>query len=350
MAVLLRHVVLQGGGHASAWIRSRRWAGRWAWAAPRASAWWAKCRASCPTTEYHDRLSPGGYTKGMALNSAIGQGDDNVTPLQLAMVYAAIANGGTLYKPQLVQRIEDLDGQLVEGLRAEGGAHGGHQPRAPQGHRGRPGGRGQRGRRYRVRARDYKEQMKDIVVAGKTGTAQVVAIGAVRLKTHQMDFFDARPCVVRRLRARGEAGDRRGGAQRARRPRRRRTRRPRHGRHRRSTSTQEAGRRTSPPQRSNQPYVLTLPAGSEAGRISRSLAAIRPRARSIAALRPRGDAEMQLSIERRMVPHVPWGADLLHPGHLRAGHLEPGLGGAAAARLGVDQPGHRTWPWALAPR
>jgi penicillin-binding protein 2 len=143
-----------------------------------------------PTTEYHDRLSPGGYTKGMALNSAIGQGDDNVTPLQLAMVYAAIANGGTLHKPQLVQRIEDLDGQvvqafaqevvrtvemnadhrkvIVEGLVAVANEAGGTAFRARQG---------------------YKEQMKDIVVAGKTGTAQVVAIGAVRLKTHQMEFF-----------------------------------------------------------------------------------------------------------------------------------------------------------------
>ncbi len=103
-----------------------------------------------PTSEYHDRLSPGGYTKGMALNSAIGQGDDNVTPLQLALVYAAIANGGTLYKPQLVQRIEDLDGQRRRVLRAAGGAAGGHQPRAPQGHRGRAGGGGERGGRHRL--------------------------------------------------------------------------------------------------------------------------------------------------------------------------------------------------------
>ncbi|KFE64631.1 penicillin-binding protein 2 [Hyalangium minutum] len=143
-----------------------------------------------PTTEYHDRLSPGGYTKGMALNSAIGQGDDNVTPLQLAMVYAAIANGGTLYKPQLVHRIEDQDGQvvdsfnpqvvrtvdinpdhrkvIVEGLVAVANEAGGTAFRARQA---------------------YKEQMKNIVVASKTGTAQVVAIGAVRLKTHQMEFF-----------------------------------------------------------------------------------------------------------------------------------------------------------------
>jgi penicillin-binding protein 2 len=41
-----------------------------------------------------------------------------------------------------------------------------------------------------MRARNmYKEGLEGIEVAGKTGTAQVVRIGSVRLKTHQMDFF-----------------------------------------------------------------------------------------------------------------------------------------------------------------
>ncbi|WP_224245846.1 penicillin-binding protein 2 [Hyalangium gracile] len=143
-----------------------------------------------PTSEYHDRLSPGGYTKGMALNSAIGQGDDNVTPLQLAGVYAAIANGGTLYKPQLVQRIEDLDGQVVEAFSPQVVRTTEMNPE----HRkvivdglvavtNAPGGTAFRARQT------YKEGLQDVVVAGKTGTAQVVAIGAVRLKTHQMDYF-----------------------------------------------------------------------------------------------------------------------------------------------------------------
>jgi hypothetical protein len=64
-----------------------------------------------PTSEYHDRVTPGGYTKGMALNSAIGQGDDNVTPLQLVLLYAAIATG-TLYQPQLVRRITSMSGAV----------------------------------------------------------------------------------------------------------------------------------------------------------------------------------------------------------------------------------------------
>jgi len=137
-----------------------------------------------PSTEYHDRLSPGGYSKGMALNSAVGQGDVNTTPLQMAMVYAAIANGGTLYKPQLVQRIEDLDGRVIESFDPQvvrkleiNPAHRKTIVDALVSVVNEPGGTA-----YRVR-------LKDVVVAGKTGTAQVAAIGAVRLKTHQMDYW-----------------------------------------------------------------------------------------------------------------------------------------------------------------
>lgn len=54
------------------------------------------------------------YSLGNTLNTAIGQGDTRVTVIQLAMMYAAMANGGDLYMPQLVQAIEAPDGTLIE--------------------------------------------------------------------------------------------------------------------------------------------------------------------------------------------------------------------------------------------
>ncbi len=50
---------------------------------------------------------------GETYQAGIGQGYDNVTPLQLLNAYAALANGGTLYQPQLVREIVGPDGEVV---------------------------------------------------------------------------------------------------------------------------------------------------------------------------------------------------------------------------------------------
>ncbi|MFO0685979.1 MAG: penicillin-binding protein 2 [Sandaracinus sp.] len=65
-----------------------------------------------PTREWYE--SHHAWQGGLALNTAIGQGDTRVTLVQLAMAYAAIANGGTLYVPQLVERVSAPDGTTVE--------------------------------------------------------------------------------------------------------------------------------------------------------------------------------------------------------------------------------------------
>jgi penicillin-binding protein 2 len=48
------------------------------------------------------------------MNAAIGQGNTRVTVLQMALGYAALANGGTLFVPQLVERIEAPDGSTLQ--------------------------------------------------------------------------------------------------------------------------------------------------------------------------------------------------------------------------------------------
>ncbi|THA75132.1 penicillin-binding protein 2 [Streptomyces sp. A0592] len=54
--------------------------------------------------------------EGDAINYSIGQGDTLVTPLQMASVYAAIANGGTLHQPSVGKAIVSADGTSVKEL------------------------------------------------------------------------------------------------------------------------------------------------------------------------------------------------------------------------------------------
>ncbi len=66
-----------------------------------------------PTREWHNKRSKEGFQGGFTLSTSIGQGDVKVTPLQMAMLYATIANGGTLYYPQIIDRIETADGHTI---------------------------------------------------------------------------------------------------------------------------------------------------------------------------------------------------------------------------------------------
>lgn len=60
------------------------------------------------------RRTFGGFRRGFALNTAIGQQSTRSTVLQLALGYAALANGGTLYVPQLIERVTAPDGTTVQ--------------------------------------------------------------------------------------------------------------------------------------------------------------------------------------------------------------------------------------------
>jgi penicillin-binding protein 2 len=64
-----------------------------------------------PTREWYEERDI--FKIGHTLNAATGQGDVEVSVLQLAMAYAALANGRRLFVPQVVDRVESAAGDLV---------------------------------------------------------------------------------------------------------------------------------------------------------------------------------------------------------------------------------------------
>lgn len=66
-----------------------------------------------PTRAYHDEHTAGGFQHGLALSTAIGQGDVRTSPIQMAIAYSALANGGDVYRARVVDRIEEEGGQVV---------------------------------------------------------------------------------------------------------------------------------------------------------------------------------------------------------------------------------------------
>ncbi|MEI6502007.1 MAG: penicillin-binding transpeptidase domain-containing protein, partial [Armatimonadota bacterium] len=59
-----------------------------------------------PTREWKRNAQGQGWWTGDTINMVIGQGATQATPLQMALVCAAVANGGSLLQPHLVQRID----------------------------------------------------------------------------------------------------------------------------------------------------------------------------------------------------------------------------------------------------
>jgi len=137
-----------------------------------------------PDTEWKRKRFRQPWYPGETPSVAIGQGYLTVTPLQLANMMATVANGGTLYRPRLVSRVESIEGQRVyeqgpEVIRTielkpetlnrvrsaladvvQGAAGTGKAARSPI-----------------------------IALAGKTGTAQVVEMKGAYLKSEQLTYF-----------------------------------------------------------------------------------------------------------------------------------------------------------------
>ena len=66
-----------------------------------------------PNDEYMKATHGRRLLNGDIANLSIGQGDTQVTPLQMAQAMAIVANGGTFYQARLVQQVQTLDDQIV---------------------------------------------------------------------------------------------------------------------------------------------------------------------------------------------------------------------------------------------
>ena len=124
-----------------------------------------------PTKDWKVKRHKQKWQEGETLSVAIGQGFNLVTPLQICLMTATIANGGTQYQPQIIEKISDPDGHVISRF----------EPIITN----QLGGE-------RIFLKQIREGMKEVVqgkrgtarivrikgmdIAGKTGTAQVVRL------------------------------------------------------------------------------------------------------------------------------------------------------------------------------
>src|SRR5207253_10674958 len=66
-----------------------------------------------PNDEYMKATHGGKLLNGDIANLSIGQGDTQVTPLQMAQAMAIVANGGRVYQTRLVRQVQSLDHVIV---------------------------------------------------------------------------------------------------------------------------------------------------------------------------------------------------------------------------------------------
>jgi penicillin-binding protein 2 len=138
-----------------------------------------------PDTEWKRRRFRQPWYPGETVSVAIGQGYVTVTPLQLAITMATVANGGTVYRPRIVSKVESFDRGTV---REYGPEIIRTVPMKPT-----------------TLAR-VRNALADVVkspsgtggaartpivdIAGKTGTAQVIEMKGAYLKSEQIAYMN----------------------------------------------------------------------------------------------------------------------------------------------------------------
>ena len=124
-----------------------------------------------PSREWKNKTQKTPWYMGETVITGIGQGYISTTPLQIALMTASIANGGILLKPQIAKRVISPDGENIINMIPNSNGHipvgqevAQHIMDALIGVVNEPRGTG-RGSR-----------LETMLVAGKTGTAQVISL------------------------------------------------------------------------------------------------------------------------------------------------------------------------------
>jgi penicillin-binding protein 2 len=137
-----------------------------------------------PTAEWKRRNRGANWLRGETLSLAIGQSYNLVTPIQMAMLIASVANGGTIYKPYILGKIETAEGELVSMTKPI------QKGRLPASEKTLALVR--KGLWATVNSRKGTGKIAAIpgvVVAGKSGTAQVISKGETEPKKKSIRKF-----------------------------------------------------------------------------------------------------------------------------------------------------------------
>lgn len=128
-----------------------------------------EARGLIPSSAWKKKRYGVPWQEGETLSVSIGQGYVLATPLQMALLTAAVGNGGIRCRPTILQRVETVEGEVVfQAAHPEAG----RLPVSPRTLKIVQEGiwsavNGERGTARRV-------HLPDIEIAGKTGTSQVV--------------------------------------------------------------------------------------------------------------------------------------------------------------------------------
>lgn len=140
-----------------------------------------------PTEEWKQKRFHQPWNTGETASVAIGQSYDLVTTMQMANLYGAIANGGTLYKPYIVKDIESYEGRILKEFKPEIASQVHLKPKTVELVK-----QGLWGVVNSPHGTAHKDILPGMDFAGKTGTAQLFKISGDKIysKCENMKYQD----------------------------------------------------------------------------------------------------------------------------------------------------------------